>query len=196
MTDFPKIWFLRHGQTEWNLERRLQGGRDSPLTPLGVTQAETQAQLLAPELDQIKNEPVGLFVSPLGRALQTAQIALAGREFVTDDRLSEIGTGLWEGRLRDDVTAGSHIDGGDLMLYASAPQGEGFDRFEARILAFLNDLEGPSVIVSHGLLGKVLRGLVQGLDRDGMDRLNNLQGCVYVLENGTETCLMPDERPR
>ncbi|WP_368073708.1 hypothetical protein [Sulfitobacter sp. JL08] len=54
---------------------------------------------------------------------------------------------------------------------------------------FLADLTGPSVIVSHGLPGHVLRGVVTGLDRSGMGYSGNRQGCVYVLENGQEHVL-------
>ena len=185
MARFPTIWFLRHGQTEWNLERRLQGHLDSPLTGLGQAQAQQQARIMKPVIDQVAAGPGGIFASPLGRAQHTARIALGGHPFQTDPRLSEIATGDWEGRLRDEVARG----GGDLFVYAAAPGGEGFDALEARVAAFLADLQGPSIIVSHGLLGQVLRGLVCGLDRAGMDALSNLQSCVYLLENGEETVL-------
>lgn len=185
MPGLPPIWFLRHGQTEWNLEGRLQGRKDSPLTGLGRAQAGHQARILSDMLEQVAQGPGGCFASPLGRAQETARIALAGRGFVTDPRLSEIAAGAWEGRLRAEVATGE----GDLFLYAGAPGGEGLDALQARVAAFLADLTGPSVVVSHGLLGKVLRGQACGLDAEGMDRLSNLQGCVYLLENGAETVL-------
>eukprot|EP00581_Thalassiosira_minuscula_P035615 CAMPEP_0184474274 /NCGR_PEP_ID=MMETSP0740-20130409/133117_1 /TAXON_ID=385413 /ORGANISM="Thalassiosira miniscula, Strain CCMP1093" /LENGTH=54 /DNA_ID=CAMNT_0026851443 /DNA_START=161 /DNA_END=322 /DNA_ORIENTATION=- len=49
---FPKIWLLRHGQTEWNAEHRIQGQLESPLTPLGIEHARRQAGLMAPVLEQ------------------------------------------------------------------------------------------------------------------------------------------------
>lgn len=184
----PKIWFLRHGQTRWNLERRLQGHLDSPLTELGLAQARQQAQIVVPVL--ASNPGIVCRVSPLGRAVRTAEIALEGRAFETEPRLAEVATGDWEGQLRADLPTGGR---NDLYLYTSAPGGEGFDALEARVLGVLDDLTGETVIVSHGLLGKVLRGLVCGLNRDEMDKLSNKQGCVYVLEGGIETCLEPDK---
>ena len=189
MPKHPKIWFLRHGQTEWNLERRLQGHLDSPLTELGREQARQQARIMRPILAEVVAGSGGVFASPLGRAQQTAQIALSGHSFKTDPRLAEVATGAWEGRLRDEVAPG----GGDLFVYTSAPGGEGFDALEGRVSAFLNDLQGPSIVVSHGLWGQVLRGLVCGLDRSSMGQLSNLQGCVYLLENGQETVLRDQE---
>jgi len=151
---FPRSGFLRHGQTEWNLEGRLQGHKDSPLTALGRAQAERQARILSDIPERVAKGPGGCFASSLGRAQETARIALAGQDFVTDPRLAEIATGDWEGRLRAEVANGE----GDLFLYAGAPGGEGLEALQARVAAFLDDLEGPSVVVSHGLLGKVLRG--------------------------------------
>ena len=121
MAELPPIWFLRHGQTEWNLEGRLQGHKDSPLTALGRSQAARQARILPDILQRVATGAGGCFASPLGRAQETARIALAGRGFVTDPRLSEIATGDWEGRLRAEVATGE----GDLFLYAGAPGGEG-----------------------------------------------------------------------
>jgi len=192
MSQFPKIWFLRHGQTEWNLERRLQGQLDSPLTELGQSQARQQARILGPVLVEAAAGSIDIYSSPLGRAQHTARIALSGHPYDTDPRLSEVATGEWEGRLRQEVAPG----GGDLMVYTAAPGGEGFDALEARVADFLNHLQGPSIVVSHGLWGQVLRGLACGLDRPAMDQLSNLQGCVYVLENGNETLLKDEETAR
>ena len=184
MAGYPKIWFLRHGQTQWNLERRLQGRLDSPLTELGQAQAAQQAVIMRPKLAATPD--IACLVSPQGRAVHTAEIALGGRAFETDPRLAEVATGEWDGQLRADLpTRGLN----DLFLYTSAPGGEGFDALEARVRAVLDELTEETVIVSHGLWGKVLRGLVRGLQREEMDALSNKQRCVYVLEDGRETLL-------
>ena len=70
-----------------------------------------------------------------------------------------------------------------------APGGERFEDFEARIHSFIDDLTRPTVVVAHGLLGQVLRGVILGKSRREMARLSNLQGCVFHLENGQETIL-------
>ncbi|VAW00497.1 Phosphoglycerate mutase family 4 [hydrothermal vent metagenome] len=191
MTDFPKIWFLRHGQTHWNVEKRIQGQLCSGLTEQGLADARAQAGLMGPILALGPD----CYASPLERAQMTAEIALGGAEFTTDARLAEAHAGEWQGRLRADVLRDcpdlARPEVSVLDVFLAAPEGEGYERFEARIKEFLHDLTGPSVIVSHGLLGQVLRGIVRGLDLAQMGRLSNDQGCVYVLENGTERVLKP-----
>lgn len=189
MTSYPKIWLLRHGQTEWNAQERIQGQLESQLTPLGIEQAHRQAVLMTGILTQNPD----CYCSPLGRAQQTAKIALAGASFKTDKRLLEADAGIWQGLTRSETRAKwpdlfdanpQHLD-----LFCAAPEGEGFEAFQARIADFLSELSKPSVIVAHGLLGQVLRGLICGLDRADMGALANQQGCVYLLENGTEQVL-------
>lgn len=186
MRDIPKIWFLRHGQTEWNKAYRLQGQLDSPLTDQGIADARRQAEIMRPILAQ--SPPC--FVSPLGRTRQTADIALAGHAYQTDPRLMEIHAGAWQGRYRKDILA-EHTDWADaaptaLEIYESAPEGEGISALQARVVAFLSELTEPSVIVAHGLLGQVLRAEICGLTMSAAGRLSNKQGCVYLLENGQE----------
>ena len=189
MNTYPKIWLLRHGQTEWNAQKRIQGQLESQLTPLGIEQAHRQAALMR---DVLAYEPV-CYCSPLGRAQQTAKIALAGVTYKTDNRLAEVDAGIWQGRTFDEINsqwpdlvqANPH----NLDLYCAAPESEGFHAFRSRIEEFLNELTGPSVIVAHGLLGQVVRGLTCGLERSEMGALPNQQGCVYLLSGGAENVL-------
>ncbi|OED48744.1 histidine phosphatase family protein [Leisingera sp. S232] len=187
--EFPKIWLLRHGQTEWNAQKRIQGQLESPLSPLGVEHARRQAALMVPVMAQ---KPA-CYASPLGRAQQTADIALGGAPFKTDPRLAEAYAGAFQGMTLGEVAAQyPQIHGANprnLDLFCEAPGGEGYERFHARILDFMHALTEPSVVVAHGLLGQVMRGIVCGLPRDGMASLPNGQGCVYVLEDGAETVL-------
>ena len=186
---YPKIWFLRHGQTEWNKAYRLQGQLDSPLTERGIAEAHRQALILPPILATAPD----VFASPLGRARKTADIALQQTPYRTDPRLMEIDAGAWQGMLRADIMAAQPEWAADdptaLQIYEAAQGGEGLAAFQARISDFLGDLTGPSVIVAHGLLGQVLRAIVRGVDPQQAGALSNRQGCVYVLENGAETVL-------
>jgi probable phosphoglycerate mutase len=187
--DLPKLWFLRHGETHWNRQKRIQGQLESQLTEKGVRQAHMQARLIRPVLRQ----GPACFVSPLGRAQETARIALGDTRYKTDTRLAEAHAGRWQGLLRADVITdannGLHQDINALELFLSAPEGEGFADLQARIVDFLKGLSGPSVIVGHGLWGQVLRGLVRGLPRAAMGGLSNEQGCIYLLDKGRETVL-------
>ena len=180
--NYPDIWFLRHGQTEWNLVRRIQGGLDSPLTDLGVAQAGMQARLMAGVVPHVLAAGGGIHVSPLGRAQQTAHLALPGAAWRDDARLAKIDTGAWEGLLKTGLPEGPT----ELDTYTSAPGGEGWGGLEARVAAFLSDLDAPAIVVAHGMLGQVLRGQVLGLTRAELSRLSNGQGCVYALSKGVE----------
>lgn len=191
--DYPKIWFLRHGQTEWNKTYRLQGQLDSPLTVQGRADATRQAHIM----ESILRDDPPCFVSPLGRTIATANTALCGKPYKTDLRLQEINAGSWQGRYRDDILA-EHPKWAAtrptaLEIYAKAAGGEGIEALQARIRSFLSELTKPTVIVSHGLLGQVLRAEVRGLSIEEAGQLSNDQGCVYLLEGGNEF-LLEDHR--
>jgi probable phosphoglycerate mutase len=103
---WPLIYFIRHGQTNWNKEPRFQGQRDIPLNDHGRSQAEGNGKILRELLAQTNVEPNSLdwFCSPLGRTKET--MALVREQFdaelpeVTfDDRLKEISFGDMEGVL-------------------------------------------------------------------------------------------------
>ncbi|MGR3615118.1 MAG: histidine phosphatase family protein [Paracoccaceae bacterium] len=189
MSRFPKIWFLRHGETLWNSEGRIQGQLESPLTPRGIGHAHTQAHLIAP----VMQADPPCFVSPLGRARQTADIALNGAEYTIDPRLAEAQAGKGQGLTRSEADQKwpgiLAANPNSLELFCALPEAEGFESFHGRILEFMTNLQEPSVIVAHGLLGQVVRGIVTGLSREEMGWLPNDQGCVYVLEDGTERVL-------
>ena len=185
----PPIWFLRHGETDWNAARRIQGQLESHLTDRGRWHASEQARIIAPVLATRPD----LLVSPLARTLETAEIALAGQVWRTDPRLMEIHAGDWQGLYYDDIAARwpDLVSEGmaPLEIFASAPGGEGLPAFRTRIAAVLAELTRPTIIVAHGLWGQVARGLLRGLDDAALHRLDNLQGVVYALENGSETVL-------
>lgn len=188
---YPTIYVMRHGETEWNAEGRFQGALNSPLTPLGIAQAEAQGAALA----QLDLPAFDVRVSPQGRAFETAAIALARRAALlrTDDRLREIGVGEWSGKRRD----GLKIDGkvpadtpdGPLALYEHAPGGEGFARLRARCEAFLADLSEPTICVTHGITSRMLRTVALGLQTSALADLPGGQGVVYCVSGGAHSAL-------
>lgn len=180
---YPDLYVLRHGETEWNREGRMQGHLDSPLTDRGVAQAQRQRVLLAGcDLTGFR-----FYSSPLGRAMQTARIVLDGltQDIRTDDRLMEIDVGDWQGKLRRDLVTGPLIEGpdGDLRLYDTAP-GEGFAGVEARARQFLADLDGPAVLICHGIMSRMLRCVALGQGPEAMERVSGGQGNVFYLRQG------------
>jgi broad specificity phosphatase PhoE len=182
------ILLARHGETEWNVERRMQGRKDSPLTEKGRRQAHAMAALLR-DLTARETGPWRLVSSPLGRARATAEVIAAATRLTleTDERLIEVGCGPWEGRLWAEVEADPAL--------ADAPRDWLFDRLGgdrhvdmlARLQSFLDSLEPEperrAVLVSHGVAGLVLRSAYRGLA--GVPPWEPTpQDAVYRLQNG------------
>ena len=182
---YPEILVLRHGQTEWNAAGRLQGHLDSPLTEIGVRQAQRQNEtLLDYDLDGFR-----FITSPQGRARKTAQLALAGivAEIETSEELKEINMGQWSVITRAEIAAERKIrlqDLGELQIYDWTPGGETIAQLFARCAKFLVQLTGPAVLVTHGMTSLCLRLCALGW---GLDRLADLpreQGVVYRVKAG------------
>jgi broad specificity phosphatase PhoE len=76
-----------------------------------------------------------------------------------------------------------------LSAYFSSPNGEGFEVFKTRLLEFLESLQKPTVIVTHGMVGFVLRGLYLGLTFEEMAGQVGRQGVVFHLSDGRETVM-------
>jgi probable phosphoglycerate mutase len=183
------IYLVRHGQTEFNRERRIQGHVDSPLTELGVRQAKAVGGLLA---DLIR-EPDGWHIvsSPLGRAHATARhIAerLGGLPIELDDRLKEMSWGAHDGRLRSELEAEHPETFGKTGWAFDAATGETYDDVALRVGAWLAELppepDRKVIVVSHGISGRVLRGLYANLDRDATSLQDVPQDAVYRLQHG------------
>lgn len=186
MIKAPPVCILRHGQTVWNLEGRLQGRLDSPLTPAGRAQARTQNRILR-GLDVTGFAAIS---SPQGRALRTAEIALDGviAPIQTDMALSEIGIGDWAGQDRAALMASiGAVDG--FALYDLAPGGEGLIRLHARCTAFVRRLQGPTVIVTHGITSRMLRLVLTGRPAEDVRDIGGGQGNVYHVARGMQRML-------
>ena len=145
MLDVIPFYFLRHGQSTWNREGRVQGRRDVPLSEEGRAQAERARALLA-------GTRIGTVVaSPLARALETARIVngTLGRPLVVLDELAECGLGALEGQCvpYDDWHPRWRKGEG-------WPEGaETYEDFIARGLRAMNlalAQEGPVLVVAHG----------------------------------------------
>lgn len=184
------IYLVRHGQTAFNRERRLQGRLDSGLTDLGRTQARAMARLLADLLALDPPAPWRLVASPLGRARATAAIIGARLDLPveTDPRLMEISCGAWDGRLRREIEAEAPEAFAQSGWAFRAPMGEAYEAVSARLADWLASLPpepGRRVIaVGHGISGRVLRGLYAGLSLDETVNQEVPQDAVYRLMDG------------
>jgi broad specificity phosphatase PhoE len=183
------ILLVRHGETEWNLVRRYQGWGDSPLTARGVAQAEAIGWRLA-GLREAQGVPV--IASPLGRARRTAELIQAARGDTTpirfDERLKEISVGSWDGLDRREIETlrpGIFDGAGRHEWYFRTPDGETYDEFAGRIGRWLAEIGDSSVIVvAHGIVTRVLRGLYAGLPRPVALSLPVPQGVIWRLADG------------
>jgi broad specificity phosphatase PhoE len=183
------IYLVRHGQTEFNRERRIQGHVDSPLTELGVRQAKAVGRLLR---DLIR-EPEGwrIVSSPLGRAHATAELIagkLDGLPVELDDRLKEMSWGAYDGRLRAELEAQEPDTFGKTGWAFDAATGESYEAVSARVGEWLAGLppepERKIIAVAHGISGRVLRGLYANLERDAASLQDVPQDAVYLLQHG------------
>lgn len=184
--NLPELYILRHGETVWNREGRMQGRMDSPLTETGEAQARAigrllQSKGLGPETHQVRS-------SPQGRARRTAEIAFGAIwEIAEDDRLVEICVGDWTGRTRSEVLEAdaNALGEGDMMeFYANAPDGEGFAPMWARAREFLGELTEPTIVVTHGITSRFLRAVALGVDEHGIAELPGGQGVVHHIREG------------
>ncbi|MGR3436825.1 MAG: histidine phosphatase family protein [Shimia sp.] len=176
-----RLYAMRHGETEWNAEGRLQGGRDSPLTARGRGQSRALGAILRRE--GLSDAP--LFAAPAGRVLATCALALPGAVPTIRPALAEAGIGAWEGRLRAEVAQG----GDALRLYDAAPGGEGMAAVLARVGRAVAALPTGALVVTHGVTLAALRAHVTGRPLATLADPTGRQGVIYALAPGTETVL-------
>ena len=190
----PTIYYIRHGQTEWNAAGRFQGSRDIPLNDLGREQAAHAGGLLKDLFARHERgaDSVGYVSSPLGRARSTmefvrGQLGLLPDDYALDDRLREIGYGHWEGSTLAEQEA-SHPE-----IFAARqtdkwgmppPDGESYASVQLRMRDWVEGLTGDTVAVAHGGTARALM-VALGLETpsSAADLLIE-QGAVYVFRDG------------
>ena len=168
----PDIYFIRHGQTNWNAEYRYQGRRDIPLNDVGRAQARANGLLLVELLERDGLDPRDLkwIASPMARARETMQLVRAPfqgglPDVVYDERLMEISFGVYEGKLQSEVAGSGMRDAGDRdesHWHYRPDEGESYADLAGRALPVIESLTVPSVVVSHGGVARTFRQLVEG----------------------------------
>ena len=164
----PQCYFIRHGETDWNAERRVQGHVETELNARG----HEQARAIARRLKELEPDisPFTLYASPMRRVRQTLAYILdvygLDESAVTfDERLRERDFGIWEGTVWDElIKAGVNPWETPRDYYFWRPEGgESYADVAERIRAFLSDMREPAIIVAHGGIHRVLRGEMLGL---------------------------------
>jgi probable phosphoglycerate mutase len=186
----PVLYFIRHGQTDWNAERRLQGQRDIPLNALGRTQSSRCGEILQDLLsrDGCRHEDLDFVSSPLGRARETMELVRVGlgleaSRYRTDARLMEMSFGRWEGytfkelQLREAATlAARELDRLDYVV----PGGESYRQLHERVCAWYAGLERDTVASAHGGVCRVLMAHLGAAANETGSTGEVGQGCIYV----------------
>jgi broad specificity phosphatase PhoE len=166
------MMLVRPGETVANLEQRYHGRLDSPLTERGIAQAQAIGWRLRTLIEASSLEIVS---SPQPRAHRTAEIIRECFEGTApplrlDERLSEVSIGGWEGLSQPGIIAlapGTFDGDGRHDWCFRAPDGETYDAFEAPISEWLAEtIDHPAlVVVTHGIVARVLRGLYAAMPR-------------------------------
>ncbi|WP_418539684.1 histidine phosphatase family protein [Massilistercora timonensis] len=164
-----KIYFVRHGETDWNKERKIQGQVDIPLNEFGRHLARETAKGL-------RDVPFDVcFTSPLGRARETAEIILQGRDvpILEDKRILEMNFGVLEGKCCSkegwDVPDSFQMFFDDPVHYQAPEGGEDFQAVRERTGDFLNWLfaqeqyrDSTVLVTTHGA---AMAGLLNNLKK-------------------------------
>jgi broad specificity phosphatase PhoE len=181
------IYLLRHGETELNAAGRYQGHKDSPLTPRGREQAASLGRILAAAVGNLA-VPLTTYVSPLGRAVETADIIAQHVPVhrIEELRLNEVSIGSWDGLSHYEISMEypDALSGADAFdWFFRSPDGECLAGVKARVSAWLAEAATPSVAISHGLTGRIIRGVYLGLSDRQMLELPVPQDGLYVLSD-------------
>jgi probable phosphoglycerate mutase len=184
----PPIYFVRHGETDWNVQGLIQGWTDTPLNTRGHTQARAVAQALigVPDFSPGFN----FVVSPLLRARQTmgyiaGALALEPQQIAIEDRVKELGFGVWEGKPFWELKASPVYPAHPEDRYFWRPDdGESYQDGHMRINQWLDTLDRPTVVVAHGAIGRCLIAEIAGLPRRDLVEQVMHQGYYCRLADG------------
>jgi len=180
-----KFILVRHGESVWKSEQRLQGNLDPELSPRGRRQAELLASHLKIHLPR---SVAAIYASPLRRAAQTAEeIGRAFRLPVIQDRdLREMSLGLWEGKTVEQIQAsapGHYERWMEDPLAHPVPGGEDLRAFERRVVGALERMQSAHpgmnlIVVSHGGVIRAILCFALGLDIRHLFRLKQNSAAV------------------
>ena len=186
----PTIYLVRHGETDWNVEGRLQGQKDVPLNDVGRVQAGEAGMRLRNLVPRC--EDLDYVASPMGRTRETMErlrdvIGLHPLVYRLDDRLIELTFGGWEGltwkevRAREPQAAAARER--DKWGYVP-PGGESYAMLADRIRPCLADLTRDTVMVAHGGVARAILAVACGVSTRDAASIDIWQGKILVIEGG------------
>jgi broad specificity phosphatase PhoE len=187
MRDDVTIYFIRHGETDWNVQSRYQGQADVPMNDNGRAQARRNGEALRALLPEIAG--ARYVASPLARTRETMEIArgalgLDRGAYEIDDRLKEIHYGHWQGIFAADLPGvdAAGVAERETDTFRWRPRGgESYADLMVRSVAWLNDVDADTVVAAHGGVSRVLRGHLYGIDSALVPELPVPQDRILVL---------------
>ena len=177
---------MRHGETVWNAERRLQGHADAPLSPRGIEQARRAAKFFA------DGPAPGLVVSSdLSRACHTAEL-LGFTGFTTDERLREMDLGEWTGRWIEQIEASDRGAYREWRLGAyTPPRGEEWGPFRERVGAALADAidrsNGDVVVNTHEGVVRAACDVLVGLTPSNLSPITPAAITIFDINHSAQS---------
>ena len=190
----PVLYYIRHGETDFNAEQRLQGRQDTLLNARGRLQAKDSGELLHDLFDRDHRgaEDFVYVSSPLRRARETMEIlratlGLDPHSYDTDDRLLEISYGAWEGMTLPEIDArmpGMLAERERDKWDFAPPGGESYRELTARIGEWYASLTRDTVVAAHGGGVRALMALFHVMTKEEATHAQIAQGVVYVFADG------------
>ena len=191
----PVLYFIRHGETDFNVAQRLQGRSETRLNARGRSQSTEIASVLRDLFDRDRHRPsdYAYVSSPLLRARETmellrSELGLDPKVYAIDDRLAEISYGEWEGftlkeiQARDpDVLQRRERDKWDFR----PPGGESYREVAERVAAWYATVTRDTVLAAHGGVARVLMANFHILPEEDATHADIPHGVVYVFDGGT-----------
>lgn len=185
------IYFIRHGQTDWNVELRFQGQQDIPVNDIGREQARRNGRVLRGLVE--RPDGFDFVASPLSRTRETMQIiraemGLDSAVFQTDSRLMELNYGDWEGTTLEEMQRAygelSKVRNRDKWNFVPpGKKAESYAMQADRFAPWLAEIQRPTVCVTHGGILRCVWNIVGGLSSDEAGLLDIPQDRVLRLEN-------------
>ena len=191
MREGVTLYFIRHGETDWNKIQRYQGQTDIALNHTGRAQAARNGRVLGGMLGLAKSS-FDFVASPLERTVETMEIVranmtLPAQPFRLDDRLKEQNFGHWEGltwselpKIDPEGFAARQADTWNWLPRG----GENYEMIRARVSTWLDEITRDTVVVSHGNISRAVRGILLGLDQKVIPKLEVPQDKLLRLTAG------------
>ncbi|MBD0416047.1 histidine phosphatase family protein [Oryzicola mucosus] len=198
----PLVYFVRHGQTAWNAEARLQGQSDVDINEVGKQQAAANGRFLATLIPDAS--AFDFVASPMRRTRQTMEIVrtemgLDPKAYRTDDRLRELSFGDWQGYTMAELEVGDPGANARRMKdkWGFVPPGEGAESYRMltqRIAPWLAEVRTDMVCVTHGGVIRAIFRIAGGLDDEEASTMDTPQDTILRFENGRLEWLKPTSR--